>query len=160
MRFRRAFGWAPLAVLAQLRTDAAKPDLRRLPKFSKAVAKSGDAALFARGAPKKALAGVERALGMKLPSVYRAMLESFDGAVLVGGREILFSTEALVRANAARERGDTDIVVIGRNLQMYPNPGKNGEPAIGEQSYGAREANTTLHWKTLDACLTTLMRAQ
>ena len=154
-RFRRAFGWAKQSDLKRLRALDAKPNLKAFPKLAKAIAGSHLPILFGHGATKKEVADVERALGLKLPASYRTMLATFDGAIFHDGREILYGTADLATRNAHRERR-SDALRIGRNLELRPISAS--EVSIREVFYGLREQRTTLSWKTLDACLTDLLR--
>lgn len=149
-RFRSAFGWAPRSAMKN-----AKPDLSAFPSFAKAASKAEVA--FAPGATPEALAAAEKALGVKLPAVYRQMLAAFDGAIFKDGREILYGTTELIAKNPNPERA-VYTLAIGRNLVLAVSRAKGGEAEIAEVFQGARTGGTTLRWKKLDACLTQLVR--
>jgi hypothetical protein len=159
-RFRRAVGWA---TRAEISAQGATPDLGgTFPKLARVLRTRPGTAAFGRPASAKAIDTMARAVGLApraLPARYRALLATFDGATLQGGREVLYGCAQLAAHNPAGERDEHTPLVIGHNLVLqHSSASKNGEAPVSEVVSGVRKERTPLRWTTLDACLAELAR--
>ena len=123
------------AIETALREGPKTPDLGgTFPKLARVLRTRPGTAAFGRPASAKAIDTMARAVGLApraLPARYRALLATFDGATLQGGREVLYGCAQLAAHNPAGERDEHTPLVIGHNLVLqHSSASKNGEAPV------------------------------